>query len=108
MIPEITVADLLTLVGLTPIVMVFVEALKRLLALTDATIKRIGPVLSISSGILLALAAAGWLTTQGAAVDIGQAVLTGFVAGALAAGLYDTVGDTVGQLVERATGRRVT
>ena len=108
MIPEITVADLLTLVGLTPIVMVFVEALKRLLTLSEDVTKRVGPVLAIGSGILLALAAAGWLMTQGTAVDLGQAVLTGFVSGALAAGLYDTVGDTVGQLIERATGGRIT
>jgi hypothetical protein len=108
MIPEVTVADLLTLVGLTPIVMVFVEAVKRLLALTDATIKRVGPVLSIGSGVLLALAAAGWLTTQGQVVDIGQAVLTGFVAGSLAAGLYDVVGDQIGSLVERVSGGRLT
>ena len=83
MIPEVTPADLLTLVGLTPIVMVFVEMTKRLLALTDAAIGRFGPVLSIGSGILLALAAAGWLTVQGTVVDFGQAALTGFVAGAL-------------------------
>lgn len=108
MIPEVTVADLLTLVGLTPIVMVFVEAVKRLLALTDNAIKRTGPVLSIGSGILLAEAAAGWLATQGAVVDVGQAALTGFVAGALASGLYNVVGDPVGQLVERVTGGRVT
>lgn len=108
MIPEITVADLLTLVGLTPIVMVVVEAIKRLLALTDATIKRVGPVLSIGSGVLLAEAAAGWLITQGAAVDLGQAALTGFVSGAAASGLYNVVGESVGQLVERASGGRIT
>src|SRR3990172_8963379 len=108
MIPEVTVADLLTLVGLTPMVMVFVEAIKRLFALTEATIKRVGPVLSIGSGILLAGIAAGWLTSQGQIVDVGQAALTGFVAGALSAGLYDAVGDPVGQLIERATGGRLT
>jgi len=108
MIPNVTVADLLTLVGLTPMVMIFTEAVKRLLALTDATIKRVGPILSIGSGILLALAAAGWLTTQGQIVDVGQATLTGFVAGALAGGLYDVVGDPVGKLIERATGGRIT
>ena len=108
MIPEITVADLLTLVGLTPIVMVFVEAVKRLLALTEAVIQRVGPILSIGSGILLALAAAGWLRTQGTAVDLGQAVLTGFAAGALAGGLYDVVGEQLGKVIERATGGRLT
>jgi len=108
MIPEVTVADLLTLVGLTPMVMLATEAIKRLFALTEATIKRVGPVLSIGSGILLALAAAGWLMTQGQAVDAGQAVLTGFVSGALAAGLYDTVGDQVGSLIERVSGGRIT
>ena len=108
MIPEVTVADLLTLVGLTPMVMLATEAIKRLFALTEATIKRVGPVLSIGSGILLALGAAGWLTTQGQAVDVGQAVLTGFVAGALSSGLYNVVGDPVGKLIERATGGRIT
>jgi len=109
MIPEVSVADLVTLVGLTPIVMVFVEAVKRLLALTDAAIKRVGPVLSIGSGILLALAAGAWMTVgQGMTVDLGQAALTGFVSGALASGLYNVVGDPIGQLVERATGGRIT
>jgi hypothetical protein len=108
MIPEVTVADLLTLVGLTPIVMVFVEAVKRLLTLNDAAIQRFGPVLSIGSGILLAEAAAGWLISQGTAVDIGQAALTGAVAGALSAGLYDVVGERAGQLIERVTGGRIT
>ena len=108
MIPEVTVADLLTLVGLTPIVMVFVEAVKRLIAMPEATIKRVGPVLSIGSGILLALAAAGWLMTQGTIVDPGQAVLTGFVAGALSAGLYDAAGEQIGKLIALVTRGRIT
>jgi len=108
MIPEVTVADLLTLVGLTPIVMLLVEAVKRLLELSETAIKRVGPVLSIGSGILLALAAAGWLMAQGQIVDVGQAVLTGGVAGSLAAGLYDVVGDQIGSLVERVSGGRIT
>ncbi len=109
MIPEVTVADLTTLVGLTPIVMVFVEAVKRLFALTDPTIKRVGPVLSIGSGIGLAVAAGAWMTVgQGMTVDLGQAALTGFVAGALSSGLYNVVGSPVGQLIEKATGGRIT
>jgi hypothetical protein len=108
MIPEITVADLLGLAALTPIVMVFTELIKRTLAMTEATTKRFGPLLSVGSGILLALAAAGWLMNQGMPVDIGQTVLTGFVAGALAAGLYDVVGEQLGKIVERATGGRIT
>lgn len=109
MLPEVTVADLLTLVGLTPIVMVFVEAVKRLLELNEAAIKRVGPVLSIGSGILLALAAAGWLMVgQGQVVDVGQAILTGGVAGALASGIYNVVGEQIGTLIERATGGRIT
>lgn len=108
MIPEVSVADLLTLVGLTPIVMIFVEAVKRFLALTDAAVKRFGPVLSIGSGVLLAEAAAGWLITQGTAVDVGQAALTGAVAGAISAGLYDAVGAKIGQGVEFLSGGRFT
>lgn len=108
MIPEITVADLLTLVGLVPIVMVFTELVKRTLAMTDTTIKRFGPLLSVGSGILLALAAGGWLMSQGQVIDVGQVTLTGGVAGALAAGLYDVVGEQLGKLVERATGGRIT
>ena len=108
MIPEVTVADVLTLVGLTPLVMVFAELVKRTLAMTDAAIKRFGPLLSVGSGILLALAASGWLMTQGQVVDIGQTILTGFVAGTLSAGLYDVVGEQLGKLVERATGGRIT
>ncbi len=108
MIPEITVADLLSLAGLVPVVMVFVELVKRTLAMTEAATKRFGPLLSVGSGILLALAAAGWLMTQGLPVDLGQTVLTGGVAGALAAGLYDVVGEQLGKIVERATGGRIT
>jgi len=109
MIPEITVADLLTLVGLTPIVMVVVEGVKRVAELSDATIKRIGPILGPGSGILLALAAAGWQITQlGIPVDVFQAGLTGAVAGALASGLYDVVGEGLGKIVERASGGRIT
>lgn len=108
MIPNVTVPDLLTLVGLTPIVMVFVEAVKRLLELPDAVIKRVGPIGTIAAGVLLALAASGWLMGQGQSVDLGQSVLTGAVAGALAAGLYDVVGEQLGKIIERATGGRVT
>lgn len=108
MLPDLTVADLLTLVGLTPVVMVFVELLKRTLAMTDAAVKRYGPVLSVGSGILLALTTSGWLTTQGRVVDLGQSVLTGFVAGALTAGLYDALGEQIGLVVERLSRGRVT
>jgi hypothetical protein len=108
MIPNITVADLLTLAGLTPIVMVFTELVKRTLAMTDEATKRFAPLLSVGSGILLALAAAGWLMSQGIPVDLGQTILTGGVAGALAAGLYDVVGEQLGKIVERATGGRIT
>lgn len=108
MIPEVTVADLLTLVGLTPIVMVFVELVKRTLAFTDETSKRFGPILSVTSGIVLALLAAFWLITTGNLVDIGQVILTGGVAGALAAGLYDVVGERLGLILEKASGGRIT
>jgi uncharacterized YccA/Bax inhibitor family protein len=108
MIPEVTVSDLLTLVGLVPIVMVFVELVKRTFALTTEAIKRFGPLISVVSGIALGLLAGGWLYTQGQTIDWGQAVLTGFVAGALSAGLYDVVGEQLGNIVERATGGRVT
>ncbi len=108
MIPNVTVPDLLTLAGLVPIVMVFVELVKRTLAMTEAAIKRFGPLLSVASGIVLASAAGAWLVTQGTAVDWGQTVLTGGVAGALAAGLYDVVGEQLGKIVERATGGRIT
>jgi hypothetical protein len=108
MIPEVTVADLLTLVGLTPVVVIFTELVKRTLALTEAATKRWGPGLSIGSGILLALAAGGWLMVQGNIIDVGQTVLTGFVAGSLAAGLYDVAGEQIGTLIAKVTGGRVT
>lgn len=108
MLPDLTVADLLTLVGLAPVVMVFVELLKRTLAMTDAAVKRYGPVLSVGSGILLACAAGGWLITRGQVIDLGQVILTGFAAGALAAGLYDTVGEQIGLAIEKLSRGRIT
>ncbi len=108
MIPNVTVPDLLTLAGLVPIVMVFVELVKRTLAMTPEAIKRFGPILSVISGIFLASGAGAWLMTQGTLVDWGQTVLTGGVAGALAAGLYDVVGEQLGKIVERATAGRIT
>jgi hypothetical protein len=107
-IPEVTVSDLLGLAALTPIVMVFAELVKRTLAMTEATTKRFGPLLSVGSGILLSLGASGWLMSQGQVIDPGQSALTGFVAGALSAGLYDVVGEQLGKIVERASGGRIT
>lgn len=102
------IADFLTLAGLTPIVAVFVELVKRTLALGENQTSRFGPALSVGSGIGLSLAAAGWLASQGQIVDVGQAVLTGALAGFASAGLYDLVGSPAGTLVERATGGRLT
>lgn len=103
-----TVGSLLTLAGLAPVLAAFVELVKRTLGLTEAQTSRFGPILSVASGILLALAAAGWQTTQGISVDAGQAALTGALAGFASAGLYDLVGSPAGTLVERATGGRLT
>jgi hypothetical protein len=98
----VTVSALLTLVGNGIIVTLVVELVKRTAALSDAQIARFGPVLAIATGIVLSLAAAAYL-----ARPLADAVMLGFVSGAVASGLYAALGEEVGKVVETVTGGRV-
>ncbi len=86
----LSVADLLSLTGNAIVVAIVVELLKRTLEWSDATVKRWAPLVSCASGVLLAVLASALLSG-----DVAQAALTGFLAGALAAGLYDVAAERI-------------
>ena len=90
----LTVADLLTLVGAAIVVAVIVELVKRTFAWTEQFTDRFAPLVSCLAGILLSVLAAIWLGR-----DPVQAALTGFLAGALAAGLYDVAASRIAALL---------
>jgi hypothetical protein len=98
----LTIADLTTLVGLAVVVAIIVELVKRTAALSDETTKRFGPALACATGTVLGVATSFYLTTE-----IAQGALTGFLAGALASGLYNLAAEQIGKLVSSATGGRV-
>ncbi len=80
----LSIADLLTLVGAAIVVTILVELIKRTFAWSAQFTDRFAPLASCISGVVLSVLAAIYLSG-----DIAQAALTGFLAGALAAGLYD-------------------
>ena len=80
---EPTIGSLLTIGGNAIVVGIAVELIKRTLALAPELQDRFGPLLSVGLGIALAGAAA-FLT----AADISAGILTGFMAGAVASGVY--------------------
>jgi hypothetical protein len=95
----LTLADLTTLAGLAIVTAIFVELVKRTLALSEEATSRFGPVLAVVIGIVVGVVAA---VVTGAFIP--QAVLTGFLAGALAAGLYDVVADRIATIFAKLTG----
>lgn len=88
---DLTLADLTNVAGAVVLVTILVEVLKRALALTDAAVDRFGPALALGLGVVIVVAAT-LLTVPITAAAIGQAVLTGLLAGAGAMGLSDAVG----------------
>ena len=96
----LSVSDLLSLAGNAVVVAIVVELLKRTLEWSDATTKRWAPLVSCASGVLLAVLAAALLSG-----DVAQAALTGFLAGALAAGLYDVAAARIAAVFARVPGR---
>lgn len=90
----VTVADLLTVAGLAGLVWVLFEVVvKRAMGVTPEWVDRFGPVVAICMGIGLALAAGVYLQfAQAQAIDYGQQVLNGLLAGFSAMGISDSVG----------------
>jgi hypothetical protein len=89
----LTVADLLSLAGAAIVVAIIVELLKRTLAWSPEFTARFAPLAACVTGTVLSVLAAVWLSR-----DPVQAALTGFLAGALAGGLYDLAAERIGAL----------
>ena len=92
----LTVADLLSLSGNAVVVAIVVELLKRTLAWSDDFTARFAPLTACAAGVVLAVLASLLL-----AGDLPQAALTGFLGGALAAGLYDAASEPIAALLTR-------
>lgn len=80
---NLSVSDLLTVVGNAALTMALVEVVKRTLAMPAAAVDRFGAVIALVIAIALAVAAAVVLHA-----DLAQAVLTGAVAGTTSIGIY--------------------
>lgn len=76
-------SDLLTLGGASIIVVIVTEVIKRAANLSAEANARFGPLLAVFVGVVACVAAAA-----STASDLGQAALTGLLAGASAAGIY--------------------
>jgi hypothetical protein len=86
------VSALLTITGVTIVTVIIVEVIKRAAALSEASVDRWGPILSI--GVATVLAVLALFVINGTTVDgesILQAVLVGIMGGAAASGIYGTV-----------------
>ncbi len=88
---DLTIANLTSVAGAVVLVTILVEVIKRAAALTSAAVDRFGPALAIALGVVVVVAAT-LLTAPITPAGVGQAVLTGILAGAAAAGLSDVVG----------------
>ena len=89
----LTLSDLLSLAGMAIVVSIVVELLKRTLDWPKEFVARFAPLAACTTGTLLSILVAIWL-----ARDPVQAALTGFLAGALSAGLYDVAAEQIGAL----------
>lgn len=96
----LTVADLLTLVGAAIVVAIVVELVKRTFAWSAEFTDRFAPLAACVAGTLLSVLAAIYL-----GADPVQGALTGFLAGALAAGLYDVAAERIAALAARLPAR---
>ena len=83
---NLATADLLTVAGATVVVSIVVGVILRALNLSPETKSRFGPLVAIGVGVVIVGAAALYT-----GADIGQALLTGLLAGSASMGLYDTV-----------------
>ena len=83
---DLATTDLLTVAGATVVVSIIVGVVLRALNLSPESKDRFGPLIAIGIGVVVVGAAALY-----SGADIGQALLTGLLAGSAAMGLYDTV-----------------
>ncbi len=92
---DLTVASLATVAGDAAVTAIIVQLVLNALQLPQATMDRVGPVLAVGVGILVALVATlslGIATPDG----IIQAVLTGLAAGTSAMGIHNLITKTGG------------
>jgi hypothetical protein len=101
-IPDLQLADLLALPALALVVALVVELVKRTAGLSDATVNRFGAAIAVGSGIAIRLGAAVALQLLGTSQDVGQGLLTGFLAGCVAAWGYDVIGDRFSAFIDQA------
>lgn len=90
-----TLDQAISLGGATILVGILVETLKRTLAWGQAQVDRFGPLVAILVGILVVVlltTATDGITTPAA---FAAAIVTGVIAGASAAGLYQAAPDSV-------------
>ena len=90
--PEITVADLLTLTGASAAVMALFEVAKRLWSPSATQLDRFGPLVALCLGVAVVEGASLAL-----GADLAQGAITGADAGLYAIGLYKVAGRMVGQ-----------
>jgi hypothetical protein len=97
----LTLADLLTVFGSAIVVSIVVQLIKQTANWSAEFTKRFAPITSCIAGMLLSGAASIYLGG-----DIPQAVLTGFLGGALSCGLYDVAASQVFAALGRLASAR--
>jgi hypothetical protein len=83
------VSALLTITGVSVVTVIIMEIVKRAAQMSEASVKRWGPLLAV--GIATVLAVLALFVINGTAIDgesVLQAILTGIMGGAASAGIY--------------------
>ncbi len=87
---EITLDQIATVAGNAGITAILSELFWRTSGASGATRDRFGPIAAVTTGVVLALAAAGFLaTTAVGRADIGAALLVGLQGGLMSMGIHD-------------------
>jgi ABC-type transport system involved in cytochrome c biogenesis permease component len=92
--------EAVTLAGATILITILVEVLKRTLDWGKEQVDRFGPFVALLFGVVVVVllsAAQGQYGDSDPLAAIASSVITGILAGAASAGLYDTVGYATGQ-----------